>query len=157
VAYIFAAAAAAAAADDGFSPVSFGPGFVEVVVLLVEDGGIRGTPDTGDRLRPPRRLVVVGRKGGGDPLVAFILIPPTILLPLLRLFGDTERVEPGRASELISTGMIVCWNRVTSNLFSVDAIYLGEICVAIAAVGQPRVNVCRQRAVIVKAKSRIVL
>jgi hypothetical protein len=33
------------------------------------------------------------------------LIPPTILLPLFKLFGEMERVEPGRASESISTGI----------------------------------------------------
>lgn len=105
-AYIFAAAAAAAAADDGFSPVSFDPGFV-VLSLLAVGGDVLGNPDTGDRLRPPRRLVVVGRNGGGEPLAAFILIPPIILLPWLILFGETERVEPGRASESISTGILL--------------------------------------------------
>lgn len=90
--------------------LSFTPiGFVAVVIVC----GIRGTPDTGDLLRPPRRLVVVGRMGGGDPpTAAFILIPPIIaLLPLLLiLFGETERVEPGRASESISTGIAI-WLR----------------------------------------------
>ena len=80
---------------------------VVAVALLMGGGAIRGTPDTGDRLRPPRRLVVVGRNSGGDPLAAFILIPPTILLPLFKLFGETERVEPGRASESISTGIFL--------------------------------------------------
>ena len=77
-----------------------------VVVVVLLFGDMRGTPDTGDRLRPPRRLVVVGRNGGGEPPAAFILIPPTILLPLFRLFGEMERVEPGRASESISTGIL---------------------------------------------------
>ena len=132
-----------------------------VVVVVLLFGDMRGTPDTGDRLRPPRRLVVVGRNGGGEPPAAFILIPPpTILLPLFRLFGEMERVEPGRASESISTGIlrncVECRANVSINLYAVVSLQNVAIAERASEGGRERVK-NRQRKLFFRLKSRVVL
>ena len=89
--YIFAAAAAADAAEDGFSPSAGAGG----------GGGLLGirlpTDATGDRLRPPRRLVVVGGRVGGGAEAALIFTAAPAVADPGRLGGGFE----------IATGMIV--------------------------------------------------
>jgi hypothetical protein len=120
LAYALAAAAAAAAADEGLSPsmrllplpllgvplllfASLDVAALPAAPLALDIGGAASKRfESGDRLRPPRRLVVVGRIGGG--VVAFIL---TRLLPLpFPVLLCTELLEPGRFPASMATGIV---------------------------------------------------